>query len=189
LEIGDGLRGQRNDIAFAHEQVDGFTMGATIGDMGYDADQLCHEIAKTGAEFVIPSETARSQRAYDIDLYKERNIIERFFNKLKQFRRVASRYEKLLVNFIGFVRLAAIVIWLKLLLRHHALVQPIRGSDLPVNVRRFGPLGGLTAALPCSHASAGDAISSEAMPEIARNLRRSTLMLSWTPSHDRHKNA
>jgi len=45
--------------------------------------------------------------------YKERNIIERFFNKLKQFRRVATRYDKLLVNFMGFVKLAAIAIWLK----------------------------------------------------------------------------
>ena len=53
------------------------------------------------------------QRAYDADLYKERNIIERFFNKLKQFRRIATRYDKLLVNFMGFVKLAAIAIWLK----------------------------------------------------------------------------
>jgi putative transposase len=53
------------------------------------------------------------QRAYDADLYKERNIIERFFNKLKQFRWVATRYDKLLVNFMGFVELAAIAIWLK----------------------------------------------------------------------------
>jgi transposase len=50
---------------------------------------------------------------YDADLYKERNIIERFFNKLKQFRRVATRYDKLLANFMGFVKLAAIAIWLK----------------------------------------------------------------------------
>ena len=42
-----------------------------------------------------------------------RNIIERFFNKLKQFRRVATRYDKLLANFMGFVKLAAIAIWLK----------------------------------------------------------------------------
>jgi ABC-type polar amino acid transport system ATPase subunit len=45
--------------------------------------------------------------------YKERNIIERFFNKLKQFRRVATRYDKLLANFMGFVKLAAIAVWLK----------------------------------------------------------------------------
>jgi len=45
--------------------------------------------------------------------HQERNIIERFFNELKQFRRVATRYDKLLVNFMGFVKLAAIAIWLK----------------------------------------------------------------------------
>ena len=61
-----------------------------------------------------PAETKSDrQRAYDTDLYKERNIIERFFNKLKQFRRVATRYDKLLANFMGFVKLAAIAIWLK----------------------------------------------------------------------------
>ena len=55
-----GTPGQRNDIAFAHELVDGFNAGATIGDKGYDADHLCQEIAETGAEIVIPpSETAR----------------------------------------------------------------------------------------------------------------------------------
>lgn len=56
---------------------------------------------------------SKIQRVYDADLYKERNIIERFFCKLKQFRRVATRYDKLLANFMGFVKLAAIAIWLK----------------------------------------------------------------------------
>ena len=59
------------------------------------------------------SATGPSNGPYDADLYKERNIIERFFNKLKQFRRVATRYDKLLANFMGFVKLAAIAIWLK----------------------------------------------------------------------------
>jgi putative transposase len=109
-----GTPGQRNDIAFAHDLVEGFEAGATIGDKGYDADHLCDEIAETGAEIVIPPKRNRKiKRAYDTDLYKERNIIERFFSKLKQFRRVATRYDKLLVNFMGFVKLAAIAIWLK----------------------------------------------------------------------------
>jgi transposase len=60
-----------------------------------------------------PSATEGVQRDYDIDLYKERNRIERFFSKLKQFRRVATRYDKLLANFMGFVKLAAIAIWLR----------------------------------------------------------------------------
>ena len=87
---------------------------AVIADKGYDADHLCDKIAETGAQIVIPPKRNRKvQRAYDIDLYKERNLIERFFNKLKQFRRIATRYDKLLVNFIGFVKLAAIAIWLR----------------------------------------------------------------------------
>ena len=106
--------GQRNDIAFAHDLVAGFEPGATIADKGYDADHLCDKIAATGAGIVIPPKRNRKiQRDYDRDLYKERNIIERFFNKLKPFRRVATRYDKLLVNFMGFVKLAAIAIWLK----------------------------------------------------------------------------
>ncbi len=109
-----GSPGQRNDIAFAHDLVDGFVADATIADKGYDADHLCATIAETGAQIVIPPKRNRKvQRAYDADLYKERNLIERFFNKLKQFRRVATRYDKLLVNFMGFVKLAAIAIWLK----------------------------------------------------------------------------
>ncbi|GEC15862.1 putative transposase [Nitrobacter winogradskyi] len=66
------------------------------------------------ATVVIPQKRNRKdQRPYDADLYKERNIIERFFNKLKQFRRVATRHDKRLVNFMGFVKLTAIAIWLR----------------------------------------------------------------------------
>lgn len=72
------------------------------------------KIAETGAEIVIPPKRNRKvQRPYDAHLYKERHIIERFICKLKQFRRVATRYDKLLANFMGFVKLAAIAIWLR----------------------------------------------------------------------------
>ncbi|APO70769.1 IS5 family insertion sequence transposase protein (plasmid) [Rhizobium gallicum] len=109
-----GFPGQRNDIAFAHDLIDGFEAGAALADKGYDADHLCDRIAQSRTQLVIPPKRNRKvQRAYDADLYKERNHIERFFNKLKQFRRVATRYDKLLVNFMGFVKLAAIAIWLK----------------------------------------------------------------------------
>lgn len=109
-----GSPGQRNDIALAHDLVDGFEAGATIGDKGYDADHLHEKIAQTGAEIVIPPKRNRKvQHQYDADIYKERNLIERFFNKLKRFRRVATRYDKLLANFMGFVKLAAIAIWLR----------------------------------------------------------------------------
>ena len=109
-----GSPGQRNDIAFAHDLIDGIDADVTIADKGYDADHLVGRIAETGAEVVIPPKRNRKvQRHCDADLYKERNRIERFFNKLKQFRRVATRYDKLLANFMGFVKLAAIAIWLR----------------------------------------------------------------------------
>jgi putative transposase len=117
--LGNPLRliaspGQRNDIAFAHDLVEGLVADAAIADKGYDADHLCATIAETGTQIVIPPKRNRKvQRAYDRDLYKERNLIERLFNKLKQFRRVATRYDKLLRNFMGFVKLAAIAIWLR----------------------------------------------------------------------------
>ena len=109
-----GSPGQRNDIAFAHELVEGLEADAMIADKGYDADHLCDRLAQTGADVVIPPRRNRKdQRSYDAHLYKERNLIERFFSKIKHFRRVATRYDKLLVNFMGFVKLAAIAIWLR----------------------------------------------------------------------------
>ena len=108
------VRSNLNYLTFAQELVEGFAADVTIADKGYDADRLCDGIAETGGQAVIPPTRNRTfKRPYDAELYKERNIIERFFNKLKQFRRVATRYDKLLANFMGFVKLAAIVIWLK----------------------------------------------------------------------------
>jgi putative transposase len=106
--------GQENDMARACELVEGLKADATIGDKGYDANRLHAKIEAQGSEVVIPPRRNRKiPRAYNTELYKERNLIERFFNKLKQFRRVATRYDKLLVNFMGFVKFAAIMIWLR----------------------------------------------------------------------------
>ncbi len=106
--------GQRNDITKAHELIEGFEPGAVIADKGYDADHLRDAVSKNEAEVVIPPKSnRRTAMEYDKTLYKERNLVERFFNKLKQFRRVATRYDKLLANYRGFVILAAIAIVLK----------------------------------------------------------------------------
>lgn len=87
---------------------------AVPADRAYDADRLMDAILEVDAEPVIPPRRHRKhQHAYDKALYKERNVIERFFNKLKQFRRVATRYDKLLNNFMGFVKIAAIAILLR----------------------------------------------------------------------------
>jgi putative transposase len=90
-----GGPGQENDITHAHELIAGFA-AAAIADKGYDADHLHEKIVEHGGEIVIPPKRNRKVRcSYDVVLYKERNLIERFFNKLKQFRRVATRYDKL----------------------------------------------------------------------------------------------
>ena len=106
--------GQRNDIAFAHDLVEGIQAEALLADKGYDANHLIEKMEQQKTQVVIPPKRDRKvQRPCDFVLYKERNHVERFFNKLKHFRRVATRYDKLLVNFMGFVKLAAIAIWLK----------------------------------------------------------------------------
>ena len=85
-----------------------------IADTAYDAEHFHEAIEKVGAESIIKPRPNRVEvRPVDQALYKQRNLIERFFSKLKHFRRVATRYDKLLANFMGFVKLAAIAIWLK----------------------------------------------------------------------------
>ena len=88
--------------------------GHVIADLAYDAEHFHDTILNLGAEPVIPPRPQRRRKhSWDKTLYKERNLVERFFGKLKQFRRIATRYDKLLANFKGFVLIAAIVIWLK----------------------------------------------------------------------------
>lgn len=79
-----------------------------VGDRGYDADWLVGQIAASGAAVVIPPRSNRTeQRPYDRNLYADRNKVERLFQRLKQYRRVATRYEKLGRNYLAFVHIAA----------------------------------------------------------------------------------
>lgn len=126
-----GGPGQQSGVARAHDLIDGFKPGHVIAGKGYDAGHLIDAIVKRKAEAVIPQRNCwKTDRAYGADLYKERNRIERFFNKLKQFRRVATRYDKLLANFMGFVKIAAIAIWLKELNGHYSLEPASGASDI-----------------------------------------------------------
>ena len=85
-----------------------------IADTAYDANHFHESIEKAGAESVIkPRHNRIEVRPFPASIYKQRNLIERFFSKLKHFRRVATRYDKLLVNFIGFVTIAAIAITIR----------------------------------------------------------------------------
>lgn len=106
--------GQRHGVTRSHELIDGFEPDAVIADEGYGADHLRQAVLDAGAEPVMPPRSNRkAQRGYDEALYKERNLVERFFNKLEPFRRVATRYDKLLANYEGFVQPAAIAILLR----------------------------------------------------------------------------
>lgn len=85
-----------------------------IADKGYDANAIVTAIEASGAIAVIPSKSNRKeQREYDSHVYKERHQIECFFNRLKHFRRIATRYEKTAVSFLGFIYLAATLVWLR----------------------------------------------------------------------------
>ena len=86
--------------------------GCLIGDMGYDALELRQQLAFRGTASVIPSHPTRKHPwSIDLEVYKERNLVERMFGRLKDFRRIATRYDKLARNFASAIALAAVVIW------------------------------------------------------------------------------
>jgi transposase len=85
-----------------------------IADRAYDAGKRVIEpLQQVGKQVVIPSNPTRKvQRTYDRDLYKARHLIENFFARLKQYRAIATRYDKTACNFLGAIHLAAAVVWL-----------------------------------------------------------------------------
>jgi len=106
--------GQRHDSPFARDLlVEG--CDKVLGDRGYDSDAFRQQIRDLNAEPVIPSKSNRiNPEFFDKVLYKERNAVERFFAKIKHFRRIASRYEKLSRNYLSMVVLGAVIVWLRL---------------------------------------------------------------------------
>lgn len=94
--------------------VTGLASGKVIADRAYDAASLHDAILDEGGEPVIPPRRHRKyQHGYDKIAYRHRWGIEGFFAKLKQWRRIATRYDKIAANFLGFVKLASIMLWLK----------------------------------------------------------------------------
>lgn len=88
---------------------------ALLADKGYDADAIRDELASANIEAVIPAKSNRRNPApHDPTKYRLRNQIERLFNKLKNWRRVATRYDKTAGSYIGFVSLASVLLWLPL---------------------------------------------------------------------------
>ena len=96
------LPGQRHDSVGVEPLLDGVEIGALIGDKGFDNDWLRRELDERGALAVIPPKANRKvKRDCDFALYAERNLVERFFQFIKQFRGIATRYEKTARNFLA----------------------------------------------------------------------------------------
>ena len=116
--LGNPLRfcltgGQRHDITQAEALIEGIKNAAVLGDKGYDAQDFIATIEKQNCVPVIPPRSNRKQpREYDEELYKERNLIERFFRKLKNYRRIFSRFDKKAVNYLSFIAFASTLLTL-----------------------------------------------------------------------------
>lgn len=106
--------GQACDLDGADVLLHELTADTLLADKGYDADErVIEQLEQQGKTPVIPPKRNRSvKREYDKDLYKARHLIENFFAKLKQYRAIATRYDKRARNFLGAIYLAAAVIWL-----------------------------------------------------------------------------
>ncbi len=105
--------GQAHDLACAEPLLENVDPGALLGDKAYDADALIDTLTQRGITPVIPPKANRkTPRPCDFALYCERNLVERFFNKLKHFRAIATRYDKLAKIFLAGVQIASAIILL-----------------------------------------------------------------------------
>jgi transposase len=105
--------GQTHEMKLAYELLDDVRKAYVCGDSAYDARPLVELLVANGCTAVIPSNPTRAaQREIDQHLYRDRHLIENFFQRIKRFRRIAMRFEKLARNFLGFLHLAAMLTWL-----------------------------------------------------------------------------
>ena len=117
--LGNPLRlrltaGQRHDITAAPALIDGLAFEYVIADRGYVAQDFLDLIIDGGAEPVIPpKQNAKHPHDYDHWRYRERHLVECFINKIKHFRRVFSRFDKLAKRYLGFLQLVSTLIWLR----------------------------------------------------------------------------
>ena len=106
--------GQAHDLNAAPHLLAGLPCRHVVADRGYDADALLALIRASGAKAHIPSMRSRLiQRTVSRQIYRQRNLVERYFNKLKHFRRIATRFDKLARNFLAAVALASTRLWLR----------------------------------------------------------------------------
>jgi transposase len=106
--------GQSHEIKLAPYLLSRIRRAYVCGDRAYDARALREQLRRQRCRVVIPSNpTRRIQRRYSKELYKRRHHVENFFQRLKRYRRIGTRYEKLARNFFAMVCLAATLIWLR----------------------------------------------------------------------------
>jgi transposase len=102
-----------HDITQAVPLLDQVDPDAILGDKGYDADALIAALEERGITPVIPPKANRKEpRKTDFALYRERNLVERFFCNLKQYRAISTRYDKLANTFLAAVALVCVLFWL-----------------------------------------------------------------------------
>jgi transposase len=117
--LGNPLRfrltaGQRHDITQAKALIADYEFERLIADRSYDAEDFLQVLAEKAAEAVIPPRSNRKQtRDYDRHLYKERHLVECFINKIKHYRHIFARFDKLDQRYLGFLSFAATLIWLR----------------------------------------------------------------------------
>ena len=117
--LGNPLRfiltgGQQHDITQAEELIAGYAGEHVLADQGYDAQEFRQHILELGMMPVIPPRSNRKAPAdYDRHLYRERHLVECFINKIKHYRRIFSRFEKLDTRYPGFLHFTAALIWLQ----------------------------------------------------------------------------
>ena len=117
--LGNPLRftltpGQQHDITRAEALLSGCRSEYIIADQGYDAQQFIEYLTEGGMVAVVPACANRKEtREYDMHLYRERHVVECDIGKIKRYRRIFSRFDKLASRYLGFLQFAAALIWLR----------------------------------------------------------------------------
>lgn len=101
-------------MKLAHELLGDLRNAEVIADRAYDAASLVDLLGRNGCTVVIPPNRTRAGlRPYDQDLYGARCLVEHFFQRIKRLRRIAMRFEKLALNFLSFLHIASVLVWLR----------------------------------------------------------------------------